>query len=343
MNPSMQAKRTPGKRSSAKNLLLCLLLFLASFSGASNLRAQSGTLPLKVPHAFRFPASFTESSSLKPKGGDLPVEAPQASRFLASLPGASSLVAKSEDLPMKALQGNGFLASLAGVSSLVAKSGDLPVEALQACRRGDYKAGREGFEKWLAAHPEGNGLVEYNLGNCEYRLDRPAYALWRWKRASRRLGNRPEITHNIALVQRQLSLPPEDQAGLLRELQSQLQVLRPRDYWHLSLLFLVPALFFLFLYLRRRRPIPLILGLLLYLPALLSAQKAGQSPKPNPIGVVVLQDDLPLRTEPRPSLPPTARLPKGLSLPLLTQTPEWLKVRYGHTQAWLPRKGTALW
>ncbi len=218
-----------------------------------------------------------------------------------------------------------------------------PTQALEACRKGDYQTGKQGFEKWLREHPEGNGRVEYNLGNCEYRLDHPARALWRWKRAARRLGSLPQISHNIALVQRQLSLPPEDQAGLFQEFKTYLTQLRPSDYWHLSLLFEVPAIVLLLLYLRRRKPLPLILGLLLYLPALLSAQKASQSPNPKPLGVVILADDLPLRTEPRPSLPATARLPKGLSLPLLSETPEWLKIRYGHTDAWVPRSGVGLW
>ena len=216
-------------------------------------------------------------------------------------------------------------------------------QALKACRKGDYKAGKRGFEEWLRKHPEGNGRVEYNLGNCEYRLGKPARALWHWKRAGRRLGHSPQITHNIALIQRQLSLPPEDQAGLFQEFKTYLTQLRPSDYWRLSFLFEVPAIVLLLLYLRRRRPLLFILGLLLYLPALGAAQKATQTPSLNPLGVVVLQDDLPLRTEPRPSLPPTARLPKGLSIPLLTQTPDWLKIRYGHTEAWVPRSGVGLW
>lgn len=241
----------------------------------------------------------------------------------------------------------GLIPALLGILMLAAplasQSETYPLQALQACRKGDYKTGKQGFETWLKKHPQGNGRVEYNLGNCEYRLDHPARALWRWKRAERRLGGRPEILHNIALVQRQLSLPPEEQAGLLQELKSSLTKLRPADYWRLTLLFEIPALALLFLAFKRRKVTPLLLGVILYLPAVLSAKNATQSPSPKPLGVVVLQDDLPLRTEPRPSLSPTARLPKGLSLPLLSQSPDWLKVRYGRTEAWVPRSGVGTW
>lgn len=58
-----------------------------------------------------------------------------------------------------------------------------------------------------------NGEVYYNIGNCYYRLNKPALALYYYELAKLYLGNDPDLIHNIEVIHKRLpgliKVPPK--------------------------------------------------------------------------------------------------------------------------------------
>ncbi len=71
-----------------------------------------------------------------------------------------------------------------------------------------YKAGKfdKAYENYQQI-PNKSAYVNYNLGNCAYKLGKYGYALLYWKRAEAHWGvfNRSELLHNIELVKKRLA------------------------------------------------------------------------------------------------------------------------------------------
>lgn len=86
----------------------------------------------------------------------------------------------------------------------------LPAEAPaeRAYRDGRFAEALTLYEETLARpeHASRRGTILYDMGNCFYRLDRPAEALWAYLRAEKRLPHDPEVAFNRRLAEKRLRL-----------------------------------------------------------------------------------------------------------------------------------------
>ncbi|MFC5049682.1 BatD family protein [Rubritalea spongiae] len=67
--------------------------------------------------------------------------------------------------------------------------------------QGDYKAALASYQKQLAEHPNSADL-EYNVGNCYYRLNQPGKAALHFERALSIEPRHPEATRNLEFTQK---------------------------------------------------------------------------------------------------------------------------------------------
>jgi len=119
-----------------------------------------------------------------------------------------------------------------------------------------YKEGK--FEDALNFYkkiPNPAPQVNYNLGNCAYKLDQYGYALLYWKRAEKDWGlfDRTELLDNILLLKRTLTKTDKPRSELFRlfgKLKSySISIIRSAPLFIVQILFLFLWLF-LFFYLR---------------------------------------------------------------------------------------------
>jgi len=119
-----------------------------------------------------------------------------------------------------------------------------------------YKEGK--FEEALKLYekiPNPAPQVNYNLGNCAYKLDKHGYALLYWKRAEKDWGlfDRTELLDNISLLKRTLIKTDKPRSEIFRffgKLKSySVSLIRSAPLFMIQILFLLLWLF-LFLYLR---------------------------------------------------------------------------------------------
>jgi Tfp pilus assembly protein PilF len=78
-----------------------------------------------------------------------------------------------------------------------------------AYRAGRFAEAKLRCELALADPSLAPGPVLFNLGNCAYRLGRPAEALWQYRRARLHLPRDAALRANLALAERQLGLRAE--------------------------------------------------------------------------------------------------------------------------------------
>ncbi|MBU1007827.1 tetratricopeptide repeat protein [Candidatus Dependentiae bacterium] len=100
--------------------------------------------------------------------------------------------------------------------------------------------------------PNKSARVNYNLGNCAYKLEKYGWALLYWRRAERTWGffNRNELIENISLLKKKLNLTSEQGPPIIKKIK---QLVLSWTYaiplLVLQLLFLL-LWFFLFGYIR---------------------------------------------------------------------------------------------
>jgi len=142
------------------------------------------------------------------------------------------------------------------------------LDANRLYKEGEFEKAYKLYEKI----PEKNAIVNYNLGNCAYKLEKYGYALLYWRRAERGFGifDRGELLDNIFLLKRKLGRRSEPQSKLIRYYSRlknyTLSLLRSAPLFVVQILFLILWLF-LFLYLRflykRKRKILIVILFLL--------------------------------------------------------------------------------
>jgi hypothetical protein len=91
-------------------------------------------------------------------------------------------------------------------SWLAGPQGDELARAEQAWRAGDFALAMTLYEHVAAEADPVPGAVLYNLGNCAFRLDRPALAALYFRRAARRLPDDPDVAFNLGLTEQRLGV-----------------------------------------------------------------------------------------------------------------------------------------
>jgi len=114
-------------------------------------------------------------------------------------------------------------------------------------KNGDFEEAYELYKKIPSPSPE----VNYNLGNCSYRLEKYGYALLYWRRAEKDWGflNRSELQNNICLLKKKLDKNAEQKNFIVKLKNHILSLIKSTPLIILQILFLICWLF-LFLYLR---------------------------------------------------------------------------------------------
>jgi tetratricopeptide (TPR) repeat protein len=232
--------------------------------------------------------------------------------------------------------------ALAPLPASAQASDDTLAKAEAAYRKGDYETARAAYEAWLAAHP-GDGRAEYNLGNCEYRLERPAHALWRYERARRRLGDREDLLFNRQLAMRRLGQAEGEGKGLLAGARERLAAFESGDWLALGLGLELFGLLGLVVALRRRTPVTAGVFAMLVAGGLACGVQSLQVRADRLLGVIVLEDRTPLRAEPRAELPAVVALAAGVRARFVEKSPDWVRVRLESREGWLPARAAGMY
>ncbi|MFQ5503810.1 MAG: hypothetical protein ACE5F1_03315 [Planctomycetota bacterium] len=218
----------------------------------------------------------------------------------------------------------------------------LPQDRLASARaarlRGDYQTARRHYGELLGEGSDADGRLEYNLGNCEYRLGNFARALWRYEQARRQLGDREELVFNRSLALRRLGIDTGEGEGLLESVRQSLSELGGGTWFWIGLGLDALALCLLWRGLVGGGRTRVLLALLLLLPAGYTLLHSLGIDEKAPRGVVILEDQTDLRAEPRAELPALRVLNAGLRARYVSGTPDWLRIRVGEREGWVPRE-----
>ncbi len=208
-----------------------------------------------------------------------------------------------------------------------------PALAAEAYRAGRFAEAHAFYEAALAEPGADLGPLLYNLGNCAFRLGRPAEAVLHYRRALRRMPRDPEITFNLRLASRSLDLPaqPGDGAGALAFLDR----LTPGEALALAAALEAAGLFGFVLF--RRRPGTRRTLLVLALAGILLAARLGHALYGTDPEGVVLPAEVALRPEPQSGLAPTHHLRAGESVRILAMSDRWMHVVHLRGSGWTER------
>jgi tetratricopeptide (TPR) repeat protein len=189
-----------------------------------------------------------------------------------------------------------------------------------------YKS--EKFERALELYkkiPNKSVYVNYNLGNCAYKLERYGYALLYWRRAEKNWGvfNREELVSNIFLVKEKLT----QMRGITRTKRNPIvkkivkiknigiSLLRSMPIFVLQILFLIIWIF-LFIYIRflykkrKKQTISILFSLIAIFGVLLVVRYTIDSRR---YGIVVTKT-APLRSGPGITFQTLLNIPEGTEL-----------------------------
>ena len=228
-----------------------------------------------------------------------------------------------------------------GSSQAGAGQADPAARAEAAYRAGDYKAAQAAYRELLARAPDAR--VEYNLGNCAFRLSDYARALWRYERARRVLGDRKEIAFNRSLAIRRLGFIDASEVGLAEQGRRWIERWSALQWWGLGIVVELLGLGLLAWGIRRRGTGTMLVASSLVVLGLAAGSRALSVDDDRVLGVVVLKDGTALRSEPRAELAATLQLGAGAQLRYLASSPGWVRVRIGERDGWIPREAAGLW
>lgn len=151
-------------------------------------------------------------------------------------------------------------------------------KANELYQQGSFHEAATCYEELVRICPSANGY--YNLGNAYYRQNKIGYAILNYERARRLSPRDPDILHNLAYVR---SLVPETARSDLARI---FGFFTPRELWIVLVVgyvFLITLVVFAG---RRRKPVRIILGILVVLILFGAAGLVHKSKSP-PKGVVV--------------------------------------------------------
>ena len=211
-----------------------------------------------------------------------------------------------------------------------------------AYRAGDYEKAKQSWTAMLAEHA-GDGRLEYNLGNCEYRLGNPARALWRYERAQRVLGADERVRFNLNLAQRALGLERPARASLWAAVATSFRRLTVGEFFVVGLVLEVLGLLMLLLGMRKRARGIILTAVLLLLVGISSLVRAATMDPQRILGAIVLEDHSALRAEPRDELDAVLQLGAGVRAEYRAASPGWVKLRVKNREGWMRREQLGLY
>lgn len=215
-----------------------------------------------------------------------------------------------------------------------------PTAAERAYRDGRHADAAALFEADLAARPVASATLLYNLGNCFYRLGRPAQALLYYRRAALRAPDDADVQFNLQRTLRQLGIvepPSSNVAALVAGVGRR----SPR-----SLLALAAGLQTLglagLLFAARRSTARLGAAIALLLGLIAAAGVAINLATPATLQGVVLAREVGLRAEPHADLAARSTLRHGDTVRVAEFTDRWVRVEHATGSGWTERAGLGL-
>lgn len=202
---------------------------------------------------------------------------------------------------------------------------------------GDHAAASAGFARALEEPGAPRHRIEFALGNCAWRLGRPAEAAWRYRRALREAPRDPATWNNLRFVERRLGIDGDADGGLVAALDALVALRTPRESFLLGIALEVLGLAGALLSSRRSLVraaciVALVLGIGCGLGALRDEFLEG----------VVLGSDVALRADPHADLPIRIRLRAGEPVRVLDGSDRWLHVTTGRGGGWVERGAIGL-
>ncbi|GAB4147316.1 MAG: hypothetical protein Fur0037_15490 [Planctomycetota bacterium] len=216
------------------------------------------------------------------------------------------------------------------IPSLAAQAQDASA-GVEAYRRGDYEAAARCFERAIAGSKDRR--LYYDLGNCRYRQQDYAGALWAYECARLGMPRDPDLLANIRLCREKLRLAGGEEP-FLEALRALLRSFAERELiWIGAALHLLAAAFLIF----GRRSLPgRVTGAFLMVPAAaLSLELLWFAPARPPLAIAARRIEM--TGEPRKGSPVIATVDPGVELAFLGDSlPGYVRVLAGTRRGYAP-------
>ncbi|HLU40373.1 MAG TPA: tetratricopeptide repeat protein [Planctomycetota bacterium] len=212
-------------------------------------------------------------------------------------------------------------------------------EGLRLYRAGDFARAHECFTTALAMPDAPHGDVLFHLGNAAFRLDRPAEALWHYRRALGHLPRDAELRANVAVVEARLGVEPPP-ATLGEVLLAPLARLTAGEQLGLATALQVVGVLVWFAA-RRRATVRAVAAAAGLAGLALGVRVAVQQAWPQPTSAVVLQASA-LRAEPDAGAATILALRPGETVRVAGEHGDWIEVTHPLATGFVARAAVGL-
>lgn len=208
-------------------------------------------------------------------------------------------------------------------------------DAERAYREGRVAEARDIYAARLegARSARTRGTLEFNLGNCAYRLGKPAEALAWYRRAELRLDGDADAAHNRGLAERALGLRKDGDAD---DRARTADAARPPTWTAAFLAAGIAAAGLAGALLARRRAFRAAAAIAAVLAGVRSVGLALDACAPPQVDAVVVAAEATLRAEPHAELPPGLRLSAGETVRVVERSDRWARVTHPRGGGWTP-------
>lgn len=228
------------------------------------------------------------------------------------------------------------LLALVLTCGLTPQAADPLAEAVSAYEAGRFQEAFDHFSSALDDSPD--AALLHNLGNCAYRLGRPARAVYYYRRALLRDPGSTELLFNLSLAEEQLGLDfGRDLASTVRTRVARV----PLRTWVVLAGLLQSAGIGLWLASRGRRRLRLVAVACLVLGSLAAIRSSNMAWLSHPEGVV-LEQDVGVRSDPHVTVSPSFSLGAGETVEVLEHSARWVHLRHAQGQGWAERSAIGL-
>jgi tetratricopeptide (TPR) repeat protein len=209
-------------------------------------------------------------------------------------------------------------------------------EAVDSFRKGQFEEAARLFEAALQDADRPRGPVLFNLGNCHYRMGRPAQALYYYHRALLHLPRDARIRFNMGLAEEQLGLWDRQDESFYKSSLELVDALSPG-----LLLIWVGVLQCVGLtgwVLFRRRPWVRNASILIVLIALTGAARRVQTQwfAPHATGVVLAREAA-VHREPHDRAEVLHKLGAGDTVQVEAGSDRWIRIDHVKGEGWIDR------
>ncbi|MBD3231602.1 SH3 domain-containing protein [Candidatus Dependentiae bacterium] len=211
------------------------------------------------------------------------------------------------------------------------------LQANELYKKGDFQAAYELYKKI----PDPSAQVNYNLGNCAYKLKNYGCALLYWRRAENELGflNKTEVLDNIALLKKHLSSQQSSQHFVSNLKNNLIFIIRNVPLIVIQFLFLIVWIF-LFIYIRYlyKKRHKILITFLFIIIATLGALLVIKYNLENKIyGVVVSQKAI-LFSGPSKNFPILGSISQASEVEIQKSSDGFYKIKFNKAFGWVSKK-----